>query len=380
MLKVAIAGCGKIADDHAALIQRIAGCEIVGAFDREPLMAQQLFERFPIRRHFSDLSELLSEARPDVVHITTPPESHFELAKLCLESGSHVYVEKPFTLFETDARTLIALADETGLKITVGHDAQFGPAARRMRTLVQNGYLGDGPVHIESYYGYELGEGYARAVLADAGHWVRRLPGQLLQNVISHGIARISELLTTDSPQVMAYGFTSPFLKRIGETGIIDELRVIIGDGERTTAYFTFSSQMRPSIHECRIYGSTNGLVLNSDHETVLKLRGAKFTSYADKFIPPVSLASQYVSNVLTNMRSFLRSDFHMKSGMKFLIEHFYRSIVEDTPVPIPYREILLTAKIMDAIFAQLDSARDIQSPVLTTAGPQAALARGLGT
>ena len=43
-----------------------------------------------------------------------------------------------------------------------------------------------------------------------------------------------------------------------------------------------------------------------------------------------------------------------MKSGMKYLIEAFYRSIVEDTPVPIPYREILLTARIMDAIFAQL--------------------------
>ena len=43
-----------------------------------------------------------------------------------------------------------------------------------------------------------------------------------------------------------------------------------------------------------------------------------------------------------------------MKSGMKYLIESFYRSIVEQTPVPIPYREILLTAKIMDAIFAQL--------------------------
>jgi predicted dehydrogenase len=378
MLKVAIAGCGKIADEHAALIQGMKGCEIVGAFDREPLMAQQLFERFPIQRHFSDLIELLSEVRPDVVHITTPPESHFDLAKLCLEHGSHVYVEKPFTLFEKDARTLLALADERGLKITVGHDAQFGPAARRMRALVQSGYLGDGPVHIESYYGYELGEGYARAILGDARHWVRRLPGQLLQNVISHGIARISELLTTDSPQVMAYGFTSPFLKRMGETGIIDELRVIIGEDERTTAYFTFSSQMRPSIHECRIYGSKNGLVLNPDHDTVLKLRGAKYTSYADKFVPPIDLAHQYASNLFTNMRSFLANDFHMKSGMKYLIESFYRSIVEGTPVPIPYREILLTARIMDTIFAQLDAAKDVRSPARPTVWQQAELAQGI--
>jgi predicted dehydrogenase len=380
VLKVAIAGCGKIADEHAALIQGMKDCEMVGAFDREPLMAQQLVERFPVRRHFGNLTDLLSEVRPDVVHITTPPESHFELAKLCLDWGCHVYVEKPFTLFERDARILIALAGERGLKVTVGHDAQFGPAARRMRTLVQSGYLGDGPVHIESYYGYELGEEYARAILGDAEHWVRRLPGQLLQNVISHGIARISELLTTDSPQVVAYGFTSPFLKRLGETGFIDELRVIISEEERTTAYFTFSSQMRPLIHECRVYGSKNGLLLNPDHETVLRLRGEKFTSYADKFIPPIGFASQYASNLLTNIRLFVGRDFRMKSGMKYLIESFYRSIVEGTPAPIPYREILLTARIMDTIFAQLTTAQDIRLPARPTEWHRMAVAEGIAT
>jgi hypothetical protein len=45
-----------------------------------------------------------------------------------------------------------------------------------------------------------------------------------------------------------------------------------------------------------------------------------------------------------------------MKAGMKFLIESFYRSVEQDGPVPIPYREILLTARIMDAIFAQVAS------------------------
>ena len=49
-----------------------------------------------------------------------------------------------------------------------------------------------------------------------------------------------------------------------------------------------------------------------------------------------------------------------MKSGMKYLIESFYRSISEGDPLPIPYREILLTAKIMDEIFEQL-AVRDAQ-------------------
>jgi predicted dehydrogenase len=359
MLKVAIVGCGKIADAHASQIQNIEGCEIVGVCDREPLMAKQLYERFPVKRYFTDVAELVSEARPDVVHITTPPASHFDIARLCLEQGCHVYVEKPFTLDAEQAQRLLDLADERGLKLTVGHNSQFSPVARRMRALVEGGYLGGVPVHMESYFGYDLGDpSYARALLGDKRHWVRKLPGRLLHNIISHGIARIAEFLTGDTPQVIAYGFVSPLLKSIGETEIVDELRAIICEEERTTAYFTFSSQMRPSIHEFRIYGPKNGLVLDQDHDILISLPGQKFKSYADKFIPPVLFAKQHLGNLIKNMRLFLARDFHMDSGMKYLIESFYRSIREDTLVPIPYREILLTARIMDAIFDQLRAGR----------------------
>jgi predicted dehydrogenase len=356
MLKVGIVGCGKIADDHVSQIRRIKECEIVGVCDREPLMAQQLSERFAVKRYSSDLAELLGEARPDVVHVTTPPLSHFDIAKRCLESGCHVYVEKPFALCEREAETLIALADERNLKITAGHDDQFRHSARRMRSLVQSGFLGDGPVHMESYYCYELGRSdYARALIGDKGHWVRRLPGKLLQNVISHGIARIAEFLTSESPKVAAYGFISPTLSSMGETEIIDELRVTVSEKAGSTAYFTFSSQMRPALHQFRIYGTENGLVVDQDQETLIKLRGDRFKSYLEKFLPPVMFAEQYLGNLRRNMGAFLARDFHVKSGMKYLIESFYRSIVEGTPVPIPYREILLTTRIMDDIFCQLN-------------------------
>jgi predicted dehydrogenase len=330
-------------------------------------MARQLYERFRVGRHFSDLAELLSETKPDVVHITTSPESHFEIAKACLEWGSHVYVEKPFTVNEEDARKLIALANKNKLKITAGHDDQFSHAARRMRSLVESGYLGSAPLHMESYYGYEIAKsGYAAAILADKRHWVRRLPGKLLQNIISHGIARIAEFLTTESPTVVAHGFTSPFLRDLGETEIIDELRVIISEKKEVTAYFTFSSQMRPTLHQFRVYGAKNGLVMDQDHETLIKLRGTRFPSYVEKFAPSVIFANQYLGNLSTNLKKFLARDFHMKSGMKFLIESFHHSIVADTPVPIPYREIILTARIMDAIFAQISSteAASAQGPV----------------
>ncbi len=359
MLEVAIVGCGKIADAHASQIQRIEGCEIVGVCDREPLMAKQLYERFPVKRYFTDLTELVDKARPDVVHITTPAESHFEIARFCLEQGCHVYVEKPFTLYANQAQRLVDLAERKGVKLTVGHNDQFSHVARRMRALVQSGYLGGPPVHMESHYSYDLSDpSYARALLGDKHHWVRRLPGKLLQNVISHGIARIAEFLTSDAPHVIPYGFVSSFLKQINETEIVDELRVIVSEEQGTTAYFTFSSQMRPSIHQFRMYGPKNGLVLDQDHEILIRLRGQKFKSYADHFIPPVLLAKQYFGNLVTNVGLFLGRDFHIDSGIKYLIESFYRSIRQDAPVPIPYREILLTARIMDAIFDQVSAGR----------------------
>lgn len=359
MLRVAIVGCGKIADAHASQILRLRDCEIVGVCDCEPLMARQLYERFPIKHHCSDLSQLLVESKPDVVHVTTPAESHFEIAKTCLESGCHVYVEKPFTVYAEEAQDLINLAEGKGLKLTVGHSDQFSHVARRMRTLVAQGYLGEGPVHMESYYGYDLGDpSYARALLGDRQHWVRRLPGKLLQNIISHGLARIAEFLTGDSLDLIAYGFVSPLLRSIDEDDVLDELRVIICQDQRTTAYFTFSSRMRPSIHEFRIYGTENGLILDHDHDVLLRLRGDKFKSYADKFIPPLSFAKQHLQNLGENARLFLARDFHMDSGMKYLIESFYRSIRDGAPLPIPYREILLVSTMMDKIFRQLATGR----------------------
>lgn len=355
MLRVGIVGCGKIADSHAEQLKRIPECEIVGVCDRELLMAKQLAERFPVGGYFGDLNELLETARPDVVHITTSPESHFDLARRCLDAGCHVYVEKPFALNEADARELIELAESRGLKITAGHDDQFSHVSRRMRDLVHKGYLGGKPVHMESYYCYEMGQSaYAAALLSDKSHWVRRLPGKLLQNIISHGIARIAEHLTTDSPTIIAHGHISHILSSMGENEIVDELRVIIAEGDETTAYFTFSSQMRPSLHQFRIYGPKNGLILDQDQETLIRLRGKQAKSYLAKFGTPLGLAKQYCSNVSENMRTFLRKDFHMKAGMKYLIERFYASIRNNEPLPIPYREIILTARIMDSIFAQI--------------------------
>jgi len=358
MLRIAIVGCGKIADEHAQHIGQIPGCELVAVCDAELLMARQMHDRFNHVGYFDDLALLLSRARPNVVHITTPPQTHFPLAQQCLAAGCHVYVEKPFTLTAAEAEALLTQAQDRNLKIIAGHNLLFTEPALRLRSLVDAGFLGGEPVHLESYYGYNLGDhAYAKAFLGDSQHWLRRLPGGLFQNIISHGISRIAAYIKSDSPKVSAHAFTSRFLRELGEHDLQDELRVVISD-EWTTAYFTFSSQMRPQLSQFRLYGTRNGLVLDDSHSTVVRLHGEKYKSYLDNFVPPLRLGAQYLRNGAGNVRKFVSGQLSMTSGMKNLIAAFYRSVIDGGPSPIPYREIVLTARIMDAIFAQAHAAR----------------------
>jgi predicted dehydrogenase len=255
-----------------------------------------------------------------------------------------------------EAEELIAYARRKDLKLTVGHNYQFSHAALRMRQLVERGYLGGPPVHLESYYGYDLGDvSYAKAVLGDHDHWVRRLPGGLLQNIISHGISKVAEFLHSDACEVLAYGFTSPLFQSIGEKEIVDELRVIIHD-DVATAYFTFSSQMRPILHQLRLYGTKNGLIVDDDQQTMIKLKGTAYKSYLEQFVPPWNYAGQYIADALGNMKKFLKRNFHTGHGMRILMQTFYRSITHGTVLPIPYDDLLLTSRIMDEIFSQLYS------------------------
>ncbi len=358
MIRTAIIGCGKVSEKHALQIQRIPDTALVAVCDVEPLLTEVMAERFGIEQQFLDAQDMVETVRPDVVHITTPPQTHFELGRICLEAGCNVFIEKPFTVKAAEAEELIALAGRTNLKLTAGHNAQFTPVMTQMRKQVEDGILGGPPVHMESIFCYETGgnANYARAFLGDSGHWLRRLPGSLLQNIISHGIAKIAEFLSGDRPLVIAQGFTSPALRQMGQTDIIDELRVMIRDECDTTAYFTFSTQVQPSLHQFRISGLRRTLVADDDNQVLTRLNANEYKSYLPYFVGPAQIGWQYFSNLARNARGFLKGDFHLPpdTGLRVLMEGFYAAVAGNGPLPIPYREILLTARIMEDIFEQV--------------------------
>ncbi len=353
-LKIAIVGCGQIADGHISEVQKLACAKVVGVCDLEILMAEQAASRYGISRYYDQFDELLEKEQPDVVHITTPPQSHLSLAMAAIDAGCHVYVEKPFTPSYQETVKLIGHAEKNGRKLTIGHIYYFDPPALALRKLVRENIIGD-PVHVESFYGYSLAGPFGKAILGNSTHWVHALPGKLFQNNIDHLLNKIIEFVDDERPLIKIFGE----VRRITRLGDIrdkmpDELRVMI-QGSSTTAYATFSSHIKPTAHFMRLYGTKNIAHADFVARTLTLEQEPTLPSALGRLLPAFNMGKQHRREGWRNVGRFIRSDFHFFAGMHNLISGFYDSILHDTPPPVPHRDILRIGWMMDEIFRQLD-------------------------
>jgi predicted dehydrogenase len=354
-LKIAVVGCGKIADGHVDEVQKLGRrAEIVGLCDREILMARQLGERFGVSPAYDDFERMMDATHPDVVHITTPPESHLALARIAVARGAHVFVEKPLTLDYPSSRALVDCVEQAKKKLTIGYAYYLDQPALEVRERMREGLLGD-IVHVESFYGYNLAGPFGQALLGDASHWVHHLPGKLFQNTIDHPFSKIIEFIPDDEPEIHAFGHVQR-QKRFGDArdDLMDELRVVVR-GAKVTAYVTFSSHIRPAAHFVRIYGTKNTLHVDYTARTLAFDANPSLPSALGRVVPAFEQAVRYAKEGVKNARRFAKHDFHFFAGLANLLNAFYDSIENGGPPPIPYRDILRIAKMMDTIFHQVD-------------------------
>ena len=352
-LRVAIVGCGQIADGHVSEIQKIAGARVAAVCDLELLMAEQLAVRYGIDSYYDDFDELLRREQPDVVHIATPPASHLPLALQAIAGGCHLLVEKPFALDYADSAKIIAAAEQAGRQLTISHTYHFDPPAEQLREMVAAGTLGE-LVHLESWYGYNLDGPFGKVIMGTPDHWVHRLPGKLFQNNINHLLCKVSEYIDDDRPEIKAMGWCRA-KHEFGDVRdeLLDELRVIIR-GEKVSAYATFTSHVKPMAQFLRAYGTRNIAHCDFTSRTVTLEEGATLPAAIGRLAAGYTQAWQYARSASRNLASFARSDYHFFAGLNLLFTRFYASINDGGPPPITSAEILRVAWMLDEIFAQL--------------------------
>ncbi|MGC9158931.1 MAG: Gfo/Idh/MocA family protein [Terracidiphilus sp.] len=352
-LKIAIVGCGKIADAHVEEIRKISSVQLCAVCDLEPLMAEQLAVRFAVPRWYSDVAALLETEKPDVLHITTPPQSHLALTRQAVAAGCHVFLEKPVAPHSRDAQAIVDSVVAAGRKLAVNYWPRFESPALELHRLYQAGVLGEA-IHLESYIGYDLAGEFGMALKRDPEHWVRHLPGKLFQNVIDHVLNKIVPFLEDDQPLIHAVAWCGESVSAgNGSDELLDELRVILR-GARTSAYATFSAHARPVGQTLRFYGTKNTAHADFMARTVVLERKQPFPSAVGRLIPPFLTARDYFRQGVRNVGSFSHARFHFFDGMRRLLTEFYQCIETDAAPPIPYAEILRVAAMMEEIFAQV--------------------------
>ncbi len=355
-LRVAIVGCGKVADDHAETIILHPGAEVVACCDLEPLMAEQLARRYDIPGHYSDLALMLAETKPDVVHVTTPPQSHVPIATQAIEAGCHVWVEKPLALHTDAVRELIAAAQAADRLITVGHSYWLDTPALDLRDIVASGALGD-IVHVESWYGYDLSGAYGKAIMDSPENWVHGLPGKLFQNNIDHLLNKLLEFMPSDDIEVKADAFRR-LERRDGDRrdDLLDELRFTLKDATGVTAYGTFTSSVKPAAQWIRVYGTKGSAEADFNLRTVELTPGIKLPTNLGRLLPSIGRIGAASKTAFTNATRFAKSEFHYFAGFRNLVDEFYDAIQTGGEPPIPYRDMVRISMVQDEIWEQIYS------------------------
>ena len=344
-LRVAIVGCGQIADAHFKEIQKIEGVRVVAACDAYFDLAERARAVYGLEAAYDELSKMLEERKPDVVHITTPASTHKMIALECLAQDCHVYVEKPFALDAAEAVEIYKVATSNGLKVCVGHNELCDPVWTKAKAVIQSGSLGN-IVHIDSVQGFDMSGPFGAAIVADKLHWVRRLPGGIFQNTISHPVYKITDCLPDWTPRVRASSFG-----RFADIDVPTELRVEM-EGNGTTARLFVSSGVRPVERYVRLHGETQSLEVDFEGQIIRHIRPitarGPFVSMQVPFRQMVSSSG----SLFRAIWNFARNDIHYFAGMNSLFRQFYDSIRDNSESPISETETIRVTQIMDNIFS----------------------------
>ena len=140
---VGVVGCGYWGPNLIRNLGQLADCHLKVICDASEKRLSHMQRLHPGVATTSRFEDLLNDAEIQAVVVATPVRFHYEMAKACLDAGKHVFIEKPMARTVEEAEALVALADQQGLVIMVGHTFLFSPAVRRMKEIIAAGDIGE---------------------------------------------------------------------------------------------------------------------------------------------------------------------------------------------------------------------------------------------
>jgi predicted dehydrogenase len=348
-MRVGVIGCGQIAKTHLPFILSYPDRPAVAVADTNEEILKDTAEAFGISKRYLSVKELLSGFQPHVVHVLTPPQSHYPLCLEAIEAGCHVFVEKPMCVDLAQAEALAARATAAGVKLCVDHNHKFDPAMLQARGWIEQGAVGT-LCSMESYYGFDLGSDPRSRYYREAyTHWAYRTPGGLFQNLIDHALYPVLDYLP-DPDRITAVSHECGVTP--GE--VPDELRVLMANGS-CSAFVSVSLAASPRFHYFNVYGTRASIHVDLINQYAYLYKKRKGPGAITRALSNVESAKVLVHSTLRNMGRVVRGKFTVYPGTQTIIHRFYDAVLNDTEPPVTLQQALKVVEIGDIIWKQID-------------------------
>jgi len=142
--KIAVIGLGGIAQlVHLPLLAKMNSLEIVAVSEVSKSRLKSLGDKFNIKNQFTDFTKMLDEIEIDAVVISTPTNTHKDIAMECLKRKKHILIEKPIALNFAEAKEIDTTAKKNKCKAMVGMNFRFRPDTMLLKSLINSRELGD---------------------------------------------------------------------------------------------------------------------------------------------------------------------------------------------------------------------------------------------
>jgi predicted dehydrogenase len=342
MQTCALVGCGAIAREHLRALKGL-GIDIIAVCDISPARAEATAERYGVKKWYSNLEDMLRHFRPDLVHITTPPSSHFSIASSCLNAGLNVLCEKPITVSYSEFSELKALARNNNCFLMENQQNRFHSSIKRIKGLSETGQLGD-ILEVQicvSLYVFGTGSAY---VDRNVRHFSLDLRGGVIEDFLPH-MAYLAFIFTGPIS-----GLRTVWLQHAADSPLpADEFRGLI-KGEKATAYVSFNGNARPDGFLVRVIGTRMRVEANlfePPRLTIKRFRGGE---------PAISTLVDGIGEsrdiLWGTIGSFWRKLGGRTSydGLQELLSRTYRALELREPQPIPLEEIDQLAQLIDRL------------------------------
>ena len=339
-MKAALIGVGQIARQHLACLKSQPGVELAAICDLSPAAAEAAAERYGIPAWFTEHRSMLEKVQPDVVHVTTPPTSHFRLAMDSLGAGAHVIVEKPATSTFEELEALVRRAGEVGRHLVEDYNYVFNRAPQEILRRIKSGQFG-AVTHVEVLICLDI---LSPGGFADPNspHPALTLAGGAIADLLPH-LASLAHLFV--GPHLTAQTI---WTKRKPSPLPFDEFRGLV-HGERGTASLGFSSSSQPDAFWLRVYGERMQATANL-FETRLTFDGPRnvpkplrpFFNGLDegKTIRRAALA--------TLLRKFKGPGAY--EGLWELVARTYRALADGSALPVTVNDLLEVNRMVEAL------------------------------